>query len=97
MVAARQPDKVRALIVEDSPLRLNNYRRIIDSSHGMFALWLDLKNTAQSEQDLFFRLADAYKGYPGVTSGRRPVWPSAVEHGMLVLPGGNHRMDQALW
>ncbi len=69
MVAARRPDKVRALIVEDSPLRLDNYRRIIDSSRDMFALWLDLKYRAQSEQDLSLRVADAYKDYSGVTSG----------------------------
>ncbi len=68
MVAARRPDKTRALIIEDSPLRLENYKRIIDSSRDMFGLWLDVKNSAHSEQDLALRLADAYKDYPGITS-----------------------------
>ncbi len=68
MVAARRPDKTRALIIEDSPLRLENYKRIIDSSRDMFGLWLGVKNSAQSEQDLALRLADAYKDYPGITS-----------------------------
>lgn len=68
MVAARRPDKTRALIIEDSPLRLENYKRIIDSSREMFGLWLDVKNSAQSQQDLALRLADAYKDYPGITS-----------------------------
>ena len=68
MVAARCPDKVRALIIEDSPLTLNNYKRIIDSSRDMFGLWLRLKESAQSEQELSMALADAYRDYPGVTS-----------------------------
>jgi pimeloyl-ACP methyl ester carboxylesterase len=68
MVAARCPDKVKALIVEDSCLTLDNYRRIIDSSRDMFGLWLSLKKAAQSEQELALALADAYKDYPGVTS-----------------------------
>ena len=68
MVAARHPDKMRALIIEDSPLRLDNYRRIIDSSREMFTRWLDLKTRAQSEQDLSLQLADTYKEYPGITS-----------------------------
>ena len=38
------------------------------SSRRLFAVPLDLKRTAQSEQDLSLRLADAYKDYPGVTS-----------------------------
>jgi len=68
MLAARCPDRVKALIIEDSPLTLNNYRRIIDSSRDMFGLWLNLKKSAQSEQELALALADAYKDYPGVTS-----------------------------
>jgi pimeloyl-ACP methyl ester carboxylesterase len=68
MVAARHPDKVKALIIEDSPLTLENYRRIIDASRDMFRLWLDLKKSAQSEQDLSLALAEAYKAYPGITS-----------------------------
>jgi pimeloyl-ACP methyl ester carboxylesterase len=68
MLAARCPDRVKALIIEDSPLTLDNYRRIIDSSGDMFALWLNLKESAQSLQDLALALADAYQAYPGVTS-----------------------------
>lgn len=68
MVAARCPDKMKALIIEDVPLTLDNYRRIIESSRDMFHLWLDLKQLAQSEQDLSLKLAEAYRDYPGVTS-----------------------------
>jgi pimeloyl-ACP methyl ester carboxylesterase len=68
MVAARCPEKVRALIIEDSPVSLDNYRKIIDSSRDMFRLWLGLKNSAGSEPELSLALADAYKDYPGVTS-----------------------------
>ena len=68
MVAARCPDKVKALIIEDVALTLDNYRRIIDSSRDMFGLWLGLKKSAQSEQELALRLADAYQKFPGVTS-----------------------------
>ncbi len=68
MVAGRCPDKTKALIIEDSPLSLENYRRIIDSSRDMFGVWLDLKKSAQSEQELSLALADAYRAYPGVTS-----------------------------
>lgn len=69
MVAARCPEKVKALIIEDSPLALDNYKRIIDSSRDMFGLWLDLKKSVQSEQELSLALADKYKDYPGITSG----------------------------
>jgi len=68
MVAARRPDKVSALIIEDAPLGLDNYRKLIDSSREMFRVWLDLKKSARSEQQLSLALADAYKDYPGVTS-----------------------------
>jgi pimeloyl-ACP methyl ester carboxylesterase len=68
MVAARCPGKVSALIIEDSPVQLDNYRRIVDSSRDMFALWLGLKRSARSEQELSLALADAYKDYPNVTS-----------------------------
>ena len=68
MVAARCPDKVKALIIEDSPLTLENYRRIVESSRDMFRLWLNLKKSARSEHELSLALADAYKDYPGVTS-----------------------------
>lgn len=68
IVAARCPDQVKALIIEDSPLTLANYRKIVESSRDMFGLWLSLKKRAQSEQELALALADAYKDYPGVTS-----------------------------
>lgn len=68
MVAARCPDKVKALVIEDSPPSLDNYWEIVDSSRDMFALWLSLKRSAQSEQELSLALADAYKDYPGTTS-----------------------------
>jgi pimeloyl-ACP methyl ester carboxylesterase len=68
MVAARCPDKVKALIIEDSPLTLDNYRKVVESSRDMFGLWLSLKKSARSEQELALALADAYKDYPGVTS-----------------------------
>jgi pimeloyl-ACP methyl ester carboxylesterase len=35
----------------------------------MFGLWLDLKKSVQSEQELSLALADKYKDYPGITSG----------------------------
>ena len=68
MVAARCPEKVKALIIEDSPLTLDNYKRIIESSRNMFSVWLDLKRSVQSEQELSLALADKYKDLPGVTS-----------------------------
>ena len=68
MVAARCPEKVKGLIIEDPALTLDNYKRIIDSSRDMFRIWLDLKRSAQSEQELSLALADRYKDYPGVTS-----------------------------
>jgi pimeloyl-ACP methyl ester carboxylesterase len=68
MLAARCPDRVKALIIEDVPLTLDNYRRIIESSRDMFAVWLSLKQSASSEQALALALADAYQEYPGVTS-----------------------------
>jgi hypothetical protein len=33
------------VVIEDSPLTLDNYKRIIDSSRDMFGLWLDLKKS----------------------------------------------------
>lgn len=68
MVAAHSLEKVKALIIEDSPLTLDNYKRIIDSSRDMFGLWLDLKKSVQSEKELSLALADKYRDYPGVTS-----------------------------
>jgi len=68
MVASRCPEKVKALILEDIALTLENYKRIVDSSRDMFGLWLDLKKSVQSERELSLALADKYKDYPGVTS-----------------------------
>ena len=68
MLAARCPERIKALIVEDSPLTLDNYGRLVDSSRDMFGVWLRLKRSAQSEAELAFALANAYDGYPGVTS-----------------------------
>ena len=68
MAAAQCPEKVKALIIEDIPLSLDNYKKIIDSSRAMFNLWLDLKKSVHSEKELALALADQYKDYPGVTS-----------------------------
>jgi pimeloyl-ACP methyl ester carboxylesterase len=68
MVAARHPDRVRGLIIEDVPLTREGYRTVVDSSREMFGLWLQLKRTAQSEQELAFALAEAYREFPAVTS-----------------------------
>jgi pimeloyl-ACP methyl ester carboxylesterase len=68
MVAARCPDKVKGLIIEDAALTLQNYRRIVDASRDMYRVWLNLKKSAQSEQELSLALAEAFKDYPGVTS-----------------------------
>ena len=68
MLAARHPEQMKGLIIEDAPLTLGNYKRIIESSRDMFRGWLNLKSSAQSEQELTLLLADAFKDYPGVTS-----------------------------
>lgn len=61
MLAAEFPDKVKALILEDPVLTLDNYRKVIDESRTRFALWLDLKKRATSELDLGLRLSASYK------------------------------------
>lgn len=68
MVAARCPNKVKGLIIEDVALTLENYRRIVDASRDMYRVWLNLKKSAQSEQELSLALAEAFKDHPGVTS-----------------------------
>lgn len=68
MLAAQHPEKVKALVIEDAPLTLENYRKLIDASRDMFGLWLNLKMSTRSEQELALALADAYKDCPGVTS-----------------------------
>jgi len=68
MLAARHPEQIKGLIIEDAPLTLGNYKRIVESSRDMFSVWLNLKSSAQSEQELTLLLADAFKDYPGVTS-----------------------------
>jgi len=68
MLAARCPDKVNALILEDPALTLDNYRRVIESSRDMFGVWLRLKKSASSEHELALLLANEFKDYPGITS-----------------------------
>ena len=68
MLAARFPDRLKALILEDPAITLENYRKIIESSRDMFGVWLELKKRAQSEHELGLLLAQEFKGYPGVTS-----------------------------
>lgn len=68
MVASRCPENVKALIIEDVGLTLDNYKRIVDSGRDMYGLWLNLKKSVQSEQELSLALAAQYKDYPGVTS-----------------------------
>ena len=68
MLAARFPDRLKALILEDPAITLENYRKIIESSRDMFGVWLELKKRAQSEHELGLLLAEEYKGWSGVTS-----------------------------
>jgi pimeloyl-ACP methyl ester carboxylesterase len=68
MAAARCPGQTKALIIEDPTLTLDNYRKVIDSNRDMFTLWLDLKKSARSEQELSLKLAEIYSDYPGVIS-----------------------------
>ncbi len=68
MAAARCPEKVKALIVEDAPPTLDNYRRIVESGREMFGLWLELKRSAHSEQELAVALAERFGNSPGATS-----------------------------
>jgi pimeloyl-ACP methyl ester carboxylesterase len=67
MVAERCADKVKAVIIEDSPIDLDIYRKIIVSGREVYRLWLDLKRSARSETELALALADNYRGYPGTT------------------------------
>lgn len=68
MAAARYPEKVKALIIEDTPPTLDNYKRIVESGREMFGVWLELKRSAHSEQELTLALAERYGNFPGVTS-----------------------------
>lgn len=68
MLAARCADKVKALILEDAPITLENYRRIVESGREVFGVWLEMKSRAHSEDELVLLLAQEYKGFPGVTS-----------------------------
>jgi pimeloyl-ACP methyl ester carboxylesterase len=61
MLAARYPNRVKGLIIEDPTLFRENYKRIIEESRERFELWLNLKKQAQSELDLAVALAEAYK------------------------------------
>jgi pimeloyl-ACP methyl ester carboxylesterase len=68
MLAERCADRVKALILEDSPLTLDNYRRIIELGRDMFGAWLALKKRARSQHELALLLAQEYRSYPGLTS-----------------------------
>lgn len=68
MAAALCPEKVKALIIEDTPPTLDNYKRIVESGREMFGVWLELKRSTHSEQDLALALAERYGNFPGVTS-----------------------------
>jgi len=68
MLAARFPDRLKGLILEDPAITLENYRKIIESSRNMFGVWLELKKRAQSEHELGLLLEQEFKGYPGATS-----------------------------
>jgi pimeloyl-ACP methyl ester carboxylesterase len=68
MAAARVPDKVKAVVIEDAPVTLEIYKGFIDANRDMFGLWLELKRSAHSEQELAVALAERYGNYPGVTS-----------------------------
>ena len=67
MTEERLPESVSALIIEDSPLTLDNYKTVIDSSRDMFRLWLELKKSARSSGELKVMLAESYRNLPGVT------------------------------
>jgi pimeloyl-ACP methyl ester carboxylesterase len=68
MVAARSPENVKAVVIEDTPVSLEVYKGVVDSGREMYGMWLELKRSVQSEQELSLALADQYKGYPAVTS-----------------------------
>ena len=68
MAAARRPDKVAGLIIEDVPLNLDTYRRFVDASGGMYRHWLGLKRAAASADALALMLAEAHRDYPRLTS-----------------------------
>jgi pimeloyl-ACP methyl ester carboxylesterase len=68
MAAAHRPDKVAGLIIEDTALNLDTYRRFVDASRDMYGQWLSLKRAATSAQDLALMLAEAHRDYPRLTS-----------------------------
>ncbi len=68
MAGADCCEKTKALIIEDSPLTLENYGSTVDQGRPMFALWLDLKRRAKSELDLSLGLADAYRNFPAIST-----------------------------
>ena len=68
MAAARRPDKVAGLIIEDVPLNLDTYRRFVDASGDMYRHWLGLKRAAASAEALALLLAEAHRDYPRLTS-----------------------------
>jgi pimeloyl-ACP methyl ester carboxylesterase len=68
MAAKARPDKVKALIIEDAPLEISAYRKLVEGSHDMFTTWLAAKQNSRTEPELALALADTFQGYPGVTS-----------------------------
>lgn len=68
MVAARCPSKVKSIIIEDIPLSIDNYNKVVELSREMFDTWLKLKESVQSRDELSLALAKEFGNYPGVTS-----------------------------
>ncbi len=68
MLAERCADRVKAVILEDVPITLDNHHQIIESSREMFGVWLALKKRARSPHELALLLAQEYRDYPGLTS-----------------------------
>jgi pimeloyl-ACP methyl ester carboxylesterase len=68
LLSAQCADRVKALVLEDSPVMREKYRQIIQSSQDTFGVWLELKKQAQSEQEPALLLAQEFKAYSGATS-----------------------------
>jgi pimeloyl-ACP methyl ester carboxylesterase len=82
MLAARFPDRLKALILEDPAITLENYRKIVESSRDMFGIWLELKKrqdrsaSAEAAADLWARTS-RFRSCPGRMF--RPSCPSVCE------------------
>ncbi len=68
MTAGRCPEKVRALVIEDVPMDIENYRRVVETSRDMYQVWLDLKNGSCSEEELSSTLVRQYGDFPGISA-----------------------------